>query len=169
MKIEIITYEPMTRRLLTIKRVLSELSARGLSVQLVHPSEKTVRALQEQVDVNVFSTHTLRYTPVEADCVVLVDADIVDKQTVSRLEALGKDVYVLVPQGAFPGLPGKTLSDIRTGGELFPYWSADDTDYPRTFACHHVAETCMNCEYLVTRWKSDRRDSAERNTQPESN
>jgi hypothetical protein len=169
LKIEVITYEPMERRVQTIKRVLSKLSTKGVSAQLAHPSETTARALQELLGVNAVSTHTLAYTPVDAECVVLVDGDIISRRAVLVLEALGKDVYVLVPREAFPGLPGTTLSDIRKTGVLVPQLSAGEEPRPRTFACHHNAETCMACEGLVVQWKSDRRDSAERSDQNQSN
>ncbi|WP_060064985.1 hypothetical protein [Burkholderia ubonensis] len=161
MKIEVVTYEGMAHRLSTVKRVLSELSARGISAQLVHQSEASTRSLQAAFGVPAMSTHTLRYTPVEADCVVLVDGDIIDGKAEATLEALGTDMVVIAPQEALPGVPGSTLRTLRSQAELFPYLGGDE-EYPRTFGCHHVAETCFNCEWLVAQWKADRRDSEAR-------
>jgi hypothetical protein len=66
-------------------------------------------------------------------------------------------VYVIAPLEALPGLPPATLRELRAHSELYPYMGADD-EYPRTFACHHNAETCMSCESMVVRWKAERRD-----------
>ncbi|WP_060059982.1 hypothetical protein [Burkholderia ubonensis] len=158
MKIEVITYEGMAQRLGTVKRVLSELSARGISAQLVHQSEASTRHLQSALGVPAMSTHTLRYTPIEADCVVLVDGDLIDGKAMTTLEALGKDLVFIAPQEALPGVPDGTLRALRSQAELFPYLGGDE-EYPRTFGCHHIAETCFNCEWLVAQWKADRRDS----------
>ncbi|MBK3780189.1 hypothetical protein G3A43_07955 [Paraburkholderia aspalathi] len=157
MKLEVITYERMVHRLSTVQRLLSELSARGVTAQLVHSSEDTARTLQYALAAQAISTHTLAYTSVEADCIVLVDGDIIDQRTVARLEALDKDVYVIVPQEALPRGATATLRELREQAELYPFLGADD-EYPRTFACNHNAETCMNCEQMVVRWKAERRD-----------
>lgn len=161
MKIEVIAYEGMGHRLDTVKRILAELSARDVTVQVVHASESSVRALKQALAVQVISTHTLRYTRVDADCIVLVDGDIVDKKAVAVLEALDKDVYVVAPQEALSGTSAGTLRDLLKGAELFPFLGADES-YPRTFGCHHFAETCFNCELMVMQWKADRRDRAAR-------
>lgn len=165
MNIKVVTYEDMSTRLDTVKRVLGELSTRGVSAQVVHASEDTTLALQEALGVQALSTYTLAFTPVAADCIVLVDGDIIDRRTVSKLEALDKDVYFVAPLDALPPPVGFTLRDIVANAELFPHWGADDA-YPRTFACHHVAETCMACEGSVVRWKAERRDSAVPATKP---
>lgn len=157
MKLEVITYERMVHRLGAVQRLLSELSARGVTAQLVHSSEDTARTLQYTLAVQAISTYTLAYTSVQADCIVLVDGDIIDQRTVARLEALDKDVYVIVPQEALPGTPADTLRELRAQAELYPFLGADD-EYPRTFACNHNAETCMNCEQMVVWWKAERRD-----------
>ncbi|MEX3983800.1 hypothetical protein AB4Y45_32980 [Paraburkholderia sp. EG287A] len=159
MNIKIVTYKAMSERLNTVKHVLAELSARGVSAKVVHASSVTTVALQEALGVEALDAYTVAFIPVAADCIVLVDGDIIDRRTVSRLEELGKDVYFTAPQDALPPPVGFTLRDIVANAELFPHWGADDA-YPRTFACHHVAETCMACEGSVVRWKAERRDAA---------
>ncbi len=161
MKVEVIAYEGMGHRMSTVKRILTELSARDVTAQLVHASESSVRALKQELAVQAISTHTLRYTRVDADCVVLVDGDIVDRKAAEVLEALGKDVYVVAPQEALPGSPVGSLRDLLKESELFPALGAEES-YPRTFGCHHFAETCFNCELMVMQWKADRRDRAAR-------
>ena len=161
MKIEVITYDGMGQRLATVNRVLDEFAARGVRPQLVHPSDESVRNLEYALSTRTLSTHSLRYTPVEAECIVLIDGDIIDRETVTRLEALDKDVYVIAPQAALPGGSYETLRAMLSHVELFPALGADD-DYPRTFGCHHMAETCRNCEGLVVRWKATRRDNEAR-------
>lgn len=161
MKIEVIAYEGMGHRLETVKRILAELSARDVTAQLVHASESSVRALKQALAVQVISTHTLRYTRVDADCIVLVDGDILDRKAVEALEALGKDLYIVAPQEALPGEPASSLRELWKGAELFPTLGAEES-YPRTFGCHHFAETCFNCELMVMQWKADRRDRAAR-------
>ncbi|KVP17148.1 hypothetical protein [Burkholderia ubonensis] len=161
MKIEVVTYKDMAHRLSTVKRVLAELSARGISAELVHQSEASTRELQSALGVRALSTHTLRYTAVEADCVVLVDGDIIDSKAVSTLETLGKDLVFIAPQEALPGVPDGTLRALRSQAKLFPYLGGDE-EYPRTFGCRHIAETCFNCEWLVAQWKAERRDSEAR-------
>lgn len=158
MKIEVVTYDGMAQRLATVRRLRKELAARGVRPQMIHPSAESVRHLEHDLSTPVLSTHTLRYTPVEADCIVLIDGDIIDGDAVTRLESLGKDVYVIAPAAALAGGLYETLRAMLSDVELFPPLGADD-DYPRTFACHHMAETCRNCEGLVVRWKAKRRDT----------
>ncbi|KWA84246.1 hypothetical protein WL29_23075 [Burkholderia ubonensis] len=117
-----------------------------------------MRNLEQDLSTPVLSTYTLRYTPVDADCIVLIDGDIIDGDTVTRLESLGKDVYVIAPAAALPGGSYEKLRAMLSDVELFPPLGGDD-EYPRTFACHHMAETCRNCEGLVVRWKAKRRDT----------
>ena len=33
---------------------------------------------------------------------------------------------------------------------------SEDSEQPRTFSCHHAAETCFACEGLVRRWKEQK-------------
>lgn len=158
MKIEVITYADMAQRLATVIRTRDALDARGARPHLIHPSEASVRNLEKALLTPVRSAYALRYTPVEAGCIVLIDGDIIDGDSVTRLESLGLDVYVIAPEAALSGGTYETLHAMLRDVELFPPLGADD-DYPRTFACHHMAETCRNCEGLVVRWKAKRRDT----------
>lgn len=163
MKLQILTYganDDVTDRMDAAKRLMGDRAAQGLSVLMVHFSTATARRLSTELGVPAVSTHTLGYTSVDADCIVLLDGDIIEKKTADRLTQLGKDTYVLVPQGALPdanaGLP---LKELLKNTELVPFLRGDE-EYPRTFACHHNAETCISCEWLVMQWKADRRDKA---------
>lgn len=160
MKINVITYGNLDQRLDIVKAFLADMAARGTTVQLVHPSIKTARALEAALDLPVLSSHDFSFSVVNADCIAVLDGDIMDARTVKRIEFLRKETYLLAPNDALPTVADSgTLKDLLEGRELVPRLS-DDDEQPKTYACHHNAETCGSCEWLVMDWKADRRDRA---------
>jgi len=160
MKINVITYGSLDQRLAIVKAFLADMAERGTSVQLVHPSIKTARALEAALDTPVLSSHDFSFSVVDADCIAVLDGDIMDARTAKRIEFLRKPAYLLVPNDAFSAVADHgTLKELLEGRELVPRLR-DDEDQPRTFACHHNTETCGSCEWLVMDWKADRRDRA---------
>lgn len=159
MKVKVITYDGMAQRLSTVQQLLSELATQGLTAQVVHESHSSANDLQYVLVTQTMSAYTLSFTPVDADCLVLVDGDLVGPRTVRRLEELGKPVYLIAPQAALPGVQQEmSIDEVLRLGKMYPPLSYDD-EYPRTFACHHKAETCFSCAWLVAQWKADRRTS----------
>lgn len=46
------------------------------------------------------------------------------------------------------------LAALKGMVDRFSNRSTDQEDQPKTFGCHHMAETCSMCEGLVTGWKA---------------
>ena len=159
MEIQGITYGTLDQRLDIVKAFLADMAERGSTVQLVHPSIKTARALEAALDTPVLSSHDFSFSVVNADCIAVLDGDIMDSRTVKRIEFLRKPAYLLVPNDALPAADRGTLKELLEGRELVPRLRDEDKQ-PKTFGCHHFAETCSACEWLVMDWKADRRDRA---------
>ena len=163
MEIQVFTYDGMDKRLEVVKNLLVTLQSAGFTVQLVHCSIATARLMGSQLGESVMSSYDLQFTNVEADCFLVVDADIVAPKTVRRIESFGKRVYAVVPKEALSSVrDNKTtlnFKDKHDRVEIIPRLM-DDDNMPRTAACHHFADTCMSCEGLVLNWMADRRDRA---------
>jgi hypothetical protein len=156
MKIHVVTYITPSFRQSCVHDLLGQLVAKGVTAQLVHPSIISARHLSETLGVPVMSMHDLRFTPVDADCLVVIDGDIIGRLAAEQLTKLGKESYFVVPSDALPSVPEvNVLADLLQSVE-----STEFDEPPRTFGCHHIAETCPNCEGLVITWKADRRDKA---------
>jgi hypothetical protein len=156
MKIHVATYVTPSFRLTCVHNLLSQLTAQGISAQLVHPSILSARALSETMGLPVMSMHDLRFMPVEADALVVIDGDIIGFETAETLMKRGKDCYFVVPADALPG--AEYFDGVR---DLMKQVQITDFDErPRTGGCHHRAETCRACEDLVINWKAKRRDAA---------
>jgi hypothetical protein len=156
MKIHVATYVTPSFRLNCVHNLLGQLTAQGLSAQLVHPSILSARALSETMGLPVMSMHDLRFMPVEAEVLVVIDGDIIGFETAETLMKRGKDCYFVVPADALPG-----VADFDGVKDLMKQVQITDFDErPRTGGCHHLAETCRACEDLVITWKAKRRDAA---------
>ena len=46
------------------------------------------------------------------------------------------------------------LAALQGMVDRFSNNSTDQEDQPKTYGCHHMAETCTQCEGLVTGWKA---------------
>jgi hypothetical protein len=162
METKVISYGTLDQgpkqRLGIIAWFLAEMAGQGKTVQLVHPLVDTARALEAQLDVPVLNVYDFNWAHVSADCICIVDGDVIDHRAIERLKYFGKPVYILAPAGALPDVgPGNVLEDLLEKANLVPALT-DDEDQPRTFACHHNAPTCGNCDSLVSNWKITRRE-----------
>ncbi|WP_434716196.1 hypothetical protein [Paraburkholderia sp. A3RO-2L] len=156
MKIQVVTYSTPSFREGCVHDLLGQLHAQGITAQLVHPSITSARKLTESMGMPVMSMHDLGFTPVAADCIVVIDGDIIGHQAAKRLEKNDKDSYFIVPADALPSVP-----EVNVVADLLKTVQSTEFDEPpRTFGCHHTAETCLLCEGLVITWKADRRDKA---------
>jgi hypothetical protein len=156
MKIHVVTYSTPSFREGRVHDLLGQLLAQGITAQLVHPSITSARKLTRSMGMPVMSMHDLGFTPVGADCIVVIDGDIIGHQTAKRLEKHAKDSYFVVPADALPSVP-----EVNAVADLLKRVQSTEFDEPpRTFGCHHTAETCILCENLVIFWKGDRRDKA---------
>jgi hypothetical protein len=161
MEIKVIPYgridQGASHRLSIIAWFLAEMASKGLTVQLVHPSHATASAIEASLDVPVLSVYHFSYAHVTADCIAVIDGDIIESRTVDRLKHLRKEVVLIVPTGALPELPtGTRIEDLLRGATLVPK-IGDEEEQPKTFGCHHFAPTCGNCASLVMQWQADRR------------
>jgi hypothetical protein len=154
MKIHVVTYSTPSFRLSAVHDLLGQLTARGIRGQLVHPSITAARKLSETMGIPVMSLHSVNFTPVEADCLVIIDGDIIGYQAARKLTRLDKESYFVVPADALPSVPEvNVLTDL-----LKSIRPVEVGERPATFGCHHNAETCIACEDLVINWKADIRE-----------
>lgn len=159
MNIQTIIYDSTPQRLEAIQYILATLSNQGISATMLHPSITSARKLSETLGLEVLSSYDFSYTPVTADCIVVVDGDLLSTKDKRRLAELAKDLIIVVPPGVLvEPPPSAAVHDVlRVTGQCFPEMTGDD-ELPRTFGCHHVADSCSLCESLVLHWKADRRD-----------
>lgn len=162
MKIDVIAYGTLDQgpkqRLSILAWFLAEMAGQGRTVQLVHPSNDAALAIEAALAVPVLSTYEFNYANVSADIILVIDGDIIDSRAVKRLKQLGKEVYLMAPTGALPEIGlGSGLADVLNNAVLVPALAGDE-EQPKTFACHHFAPTCSNCDSLVSIWKTRRRE-----------
>lgn len=159
MQIKIVTYDGMANRLDATEKLVKELNEAGYSVQIVHASFDSARRLEQELKLPVMSGHDFEFTPVEANCILFIDGDIMTERTAEKLQKSDKHIVVLMPSQALPPI-APDFDILRSERQkLYPRQTLDD-EYPRTFACHHYAETCSSCESMVVMWKAKRRDDA---------
>lgn len=161
MNIQVSLYDSVKTRLDHIQYLLASLANQGIDVTVLHPSITSARKLEQALGMPVLSGYTFAFTPVETGSILVVDGDLLTEKDLKRMESLGKDLYLLVPPGVLPPVgPGNILRDIlKSTGEFFPVMTFDDGELPRTYGCHHMADSCSLCEFSVLEWKAARRDS----------
>lgn len=158
MNIQIFTYQSIEQRINEVKYLLASLANQQITVTVVHPGITAGKKLAEALGVPVIGGYNLDFEQIDSSSIIVVDADLLSAQHLKRLEAMGKDIYGLVPPNVLPPIgAGSVLRDIiKPTGVKFPELTYSE-ELPRTFGCHHMADSCSLCEFSVREFKANRR------------